>query len=304
MRAYLQFFKEQNLETWLAHGTLLGWWWNARILPWDDDIDTQISLPTLRHLARHFNDTHYDYTADVGDLPSGGMGVSLSAKRTYLLDINPAFPSRTLDNGDNVIDARWIDISNGLYIDLTAVSETMPSEEPGVWSCKNSHRYKTRDLYPMRETMFEGVIAKIPYAYVRILSEEYQEKALVVTEHEGYRWNSSTLLWHKKSFQEMKQEKFDLEDARRMKLAETAAKKAAKERAKELAKQDVKGGGLPEITEWEDQDGAGFDGTDGGMGALGKESSRRRRRAAVTELLVANLEAEEEIRRRRLDHGL
>ena len=31
MRAYLDFFKKNNLETWLAHGTLLGWWWNGKV---------------------------------------------------------------------------------------------------------------------------------------------------------------------------------------------------------------------------------------------------------------------------------
>lgn len=31
LRAYLGFFQEKGLETWLAHGTLLGWWWNAKV---------------------------------------------------------------------------------------------------------------------------------------------------------------------------------------------------------------------------------------------------------------------------------
>lgn len=31
LRAYLTFFHENHLETWLAHGTLLGWWWNGRV---------------------------------------------------------------------------------------------------------------------------------------------------------------------------------------------------------------------------------------------------------------------------------
>ena len=31
MRAYLDFFKKNGIETWLAHGTLLGWWWNGRV---------------------------------------------------------------------------------------------------------------------------------------------------------------------------------------------------------------------------------------------------------------------------------
>lgn len=31
IRAYLNFFEENRLETWLAHGTLLGWWWNGKV---------------------------------------------------------------------------------------------------------------------------------------------------------------------------------------------------------------------------------------------------------------------------------
>ena len=33
VRAYLETFKELGLETWLAHGTLLGWWWNSNVRP-------------------------------------------------------------------------------------------------------------------------------------------------------------------------------------------------------------------------------------------------------------------------------
>lgn len=32
IRAYLNFFNERGLETWIAHGTLLGWWWNGKVL--------------------------------------------------------------------------------------------------------------------------------------------------------------------------------------------------------------------------------------------------------------------------------
>jgi len=34
IRAYLLLFENFQLETWIAHGTLLGWYWNAKILPW------------------------------------------------------------------------------------------------------------------------------------------------------------------------------------------------------------------------------------------------------------------------------
>src|SRR5436190_19967684 len=31
VRAYLIFFRKEGLETWIAHGTLLGWWWNRKV---------------------------------------------------------------------------------------------------------------------------------------------------------------------------------------------------------------------------------------------------------------------------------
>ncbi len=124
--------------------------------------------------------TMYDYVA--ADDPT--------YQRTYLLDVNPAIDERDRGNGNNVIDARFIDTTTGLYIDITGLSETHPEDQPGIWSCKNYHRYHTTDLYPMRETVFEGVTAKVPYAYARLLTQEYTEKALVVTEYEGYVYTS------------------------------------------------------------------------------------------------------------------
>lgn len=151
------------------------------MLPWDWDIDFQISGPSLTYLAAHFNGSTYSYNSLETD-----PKLQPPIERQYLLDINPAITDRERGNGNNVIDARWIDIRNGLYIDVTAVVETEPAEMPGVWSCKDYHRYRTRDLYPMRLSVLEGSVAKVPYAYDRILAEEYQEKALVVTEYEGY----------------------------------------------------------------------------------------------------------------------
>ena len=145
------------------------------MLPWDWDIDTQVSEATLRFMSVHHNMTKYDYVAK--DDPT--------FKRTYLLDVNPAIVERERGNGKNVIDARFIDVSNGLYVDVTGLSETHPEDKPGVWSCKNYHRYLTTELYPMRETVFEGVTAKVPYAYDRLLVQEYTAKALVVTDYEG-----------------------------------------------------------------------------------------------------------------------
>ncbi|EER40709.1 mannosylphosphate transferase [Histoplasma capsulatum H143] len=101
----------------------------------------------------------------------------------------------TAGQGQNIIDARWIDMRNGLYIDITGVSEVNPETEPGILQCKNFHKYETSDLYPMRESMYEGVPAKIPYKYHEILIKEYGQSAMVVKEYEDHNWVPELKLW-------------------------------------------------------------------------------------------------------------
>jgi len=178
IRAYLTTFRKLGIETWLAHGTLLGWWWNGHIMPWDYDLDVQVSSATLYYLGKNYNRTEHEY-----HYRDEATGRTITKK--YLLDINPHHVEKSRGDGMNVIDARWVDTSNGMFIDITGLAERDPATNPGVWSCKNYHRYRTRDLYPMRESEFEGVPAVIPYSFDRILTEEYGMKALVTTEWLG-----------------------------------------------------------------------------------------------------------------------
>ncbi|EEP78779.1 hypothetical protein UREG_03625 [Uncinocarpus reesii 1704] len=185
--AYLKFFRERGLDTWIAHGTLLGWWWNGRpaeILPWDWDVDTQVTGATLAYMGERLNRTIYTYRSP-----------DKKTKRKYLLDVNPWSKERVHGDGQNIIDARWIDVRNGLYIDITGLSELDPVQNRGVLSCKNFHDYNITDLYPMRESTFEGVPVKIPFKYDEILIEEYGHKALVVTEYENHNWDTHLKEW-------------------------------------------------------------------------------------------------------------
>ncbi|KAF7161620.1 hypothetical protein CNMCM5623_007155 [Aspergillus felis] len=183
IRSYLNFFNEHGLETWIAHGTLLGWWWNGKILPWDWDIDTQVLDTTLLHLADNFNQTVVHYTAADSDV-----------ERSYLLDINPWARQRERGQGLNIIDARWIDRRTGLYIDITGLSRLEP-ENPTLWQDKNDHKYQIRDIYPLRKTTFEGVPAKIPFDYDSVLIGEYTQEALTMTKYHNHTWYPDMEQW-------------------------------------------------------------------------------------------------------------
>jgi len=128
-------------------------------------------------LAKNYNSTTYNYTGGDGPI-----------QRSYLLDINPWYLERELGDGMNVIDGRWIDTSTGLFVDITGLShrETNLHTNTHIWMCKHDHRYLLGDLFPLCESTFEGVKAKmIPYAYVAILEEEYSDLALKRTEFHG-----------------------------------------------------------------------------------------------------------------------
>ncbi|KAI1754713.1 LicD family-domain-containing protein [Xylaria castorea] len=221
VRSYLTTFRTLGVETWLAHGSLLGWWWNGRIMPWDYDLDVQVSVATLSFLGERYNRSMHEYeyevdddkenetslfdttaeskleridhrSSDNGSRSDNGDKERAAAttttkrkKKKYLLDVNPHHAALTKGNGANVIDARWIDTSNGMFIDITGLREREPRDSPGVWSCKNNHRYRTAELWPLRRTEFEGAEAWIPYAFDKVLTDEYGTKSLVVEEWAG-----------------------------------------------------------------------------------------------------------------------
>ena len=139
-------------ETWLMHGTLMGWWWNRKvgysflldqlvltrtqILPWDSDIDVQMTVDTLQFLANFYNMSIFHY-----HLPG------IAAGRDYMLEINPTFATEGPFDKLNMIDARWIDTETGLFIDITSVRPNDTARAQGIvgaLKCKDKHKYTVR----------------------------------------------------------------------------------------------------------------------------------------------------------------
>ncbi|KAK0733992.1 LicD family-domain-containing protein [Lasiosphaeria miniovina] len=185
VQAFLVTFNDLSIETWLMHGTLLGWWWNKQILPWDSDIDVQVSETSMFFLAAYYNMSVFYHR-----MPGKPKG------REYLLEVNPHYQNRGQTDKLNVIDARWIDMESGLFIDITTVRYNMthPAGE-GMMSCKDGHEFRDTYLFPLRSALFEGVRTKIPYRYRELLVGEYGEKALSLTEFKNHRFDDDQMEW-------------------------------------------------------------------------------------------------------------
>ncbi|KAL4961318.1 putative mannosylphosphorylation protein (Mnn4) [Aspergillus stella-maris] len=189
IQTYLSTMADLGAETWIMHGSLLAWWWNQKIFPWDNDLDVQINEPTIHFLADYYNMTEHHF--DLPDVEGG---------RTYLLEINPQYVVRSKEDKANVIDGRWIDTSSGLFIDITAVRADDARREkgqPGALMCKDRHNFDESEIYPLRNSYFEEVPAKIPYAYTKLLQDEYGAKALTKTNYQGHTFNVQTSIWEK-----------------------------------------------------------------------------------------------------------
>jgi hypothetical protein len=117
------------------------------------------------------------------DLPGVNEG------RKYLLEINPNYVVRSEKDHLNVIDARWIDTSSGLFIDITAVRKDDARRARGeteALMCKDRHHYLESQIFPLRDSYFEDVPVKIPYSYTLLLEEEYGPRALTNKNFQGY----------------------------------------------------------------------------------------------------------------------
>lgn len=207
VRSWLSFSRKNGINTWVAHGSLLSWYWNGFSFPWDYDIDVQVPVMDLHKLSLQFNQTLV-----VEDMEEG--------YGRYFLDCGSFITLRAKGNGNNNIDARFIDIDTGIYIDITglAVSNTKSPGRykefyPDQWvenaedyteantamkayNCRNNHFSTLDELSPLVKTFVEGEMAYVPRRYSDILSVEYP-KGLLSKQYSGHVFIPQLRLWVK-----------------------------------------------------------------------------------------------------------
>lgn len=187
MKTYLSTMHDIGAETWIMHGSLLGWWWNRKIMPWDSDVDVQMSESSMHYLANYYNMTVHHFK-----IPGVTEG------RDYMLEINPNYANGSTLDWLNVIDARWIDTETGLFIDITTLRRNETAEaqgKQGYMMCKDKHHYMEKDIFPLRESVFENTPVKIPYAYTELLEEEYGPRSLTQKNFNNHNFDSDKMEW-------------------------------------------------------------------------------------------------------------
>ncbi|KAK6457696.1 regulator of cell wall mannosyl phosphorylation [Scheffersomyces xylosifermentans] len=199
IQAWLKFTTSHNITTWVAHGTLLGWYWDGLAFPWDGDSDVQMPIAELHKLSHQFNQS---IIIDLGNDPE----TQQIRYGRYFLDCGTYISHRVRGNGANNIDARFIDIDTGLYVDITglavsetrgalrydhklprelartpansAVNEFMRNDYVQIYNCRNNHFSSLSELSPLRISMHEGEFTYVPNDVEASLTAEYSPKSL------------------------------------------------------------------------------------------------------------------------------
>lgn len=231
--AWLRFTSANDLTTWIAHGSLLSWYWDGMVFPWDSDIDVQMPVADIHKLAMNFNQT---VVVDFG--PDSHNEVRYGR---YFIDCGTWISHRQIENGLNFIDARFVDLDLGLYIDVTglSISNTMapprydkllpgnlkrqkqflrenelgPNPPQGsvvrvpderevernsmlsLFNCRNNHFLTLSELSPLRLTYMEGVPAYIPNDFGNILQTEYGFQSMKNKKHRQSAFFPRLRLW-------------------------------------------------------------------------------------------------------------
>ena len=147
-----------KVRPFLGHGTLLGWWWSRELLPWDDDVDLLIAHPELvwlESLRGRVFDGHYLLEINPNHV------VHSSRNRTY----------RDQEEPDR-IDARFIDIRNGSYIDVTALHAISGDR----FSTKCPHVFPKDWLFPLQPAVLADIPVLVPCRVEDVLRHQVRTR--------------------------------------------------------------------------------------------------------------------------------
>jgi len=187
IRSWFKYAEHAQIISWFNYGNLIGWYFNAQNLPWDNDVDVQVSIKDADKIGRYHNNTLVIENPQNGD-------------HIFWLQTNPYYLQQ---NDKQFIDARYIDIKAGIYIDISALWETetprpgniKPKDGEIAFHCKHYNWFVFSDIFPLRRTIYEGAQGYMPNNIEGILDRFYGQKAMKKWNIFDHNWQPDIGLW-------------------------------------------------------------------------------------------------------------
>ena len=141
-------FNKIHIPCIIMHGSLIGWYFGEKMLPWDDDIDIVI-LDEHREKLKMLN----------------GFQTN-----TILIEVSPVIDTIKRDPS-NIIEARIICKKTGVFIDITNLSKGNIFH---IGNSSNSHISKTFKLYTKYKHTDHFLFKPVKYPYKDYFDIQYQ----------------------------------------------------------------------------------------------------------------------------------
>ncbi|ODV64748.1 hypothetical protein HYPBUDRAFT_145585 [Hyphopichia burtonii NRRL Y-1933] len=203
LRNWNRFAEEKGIVTWIMHGPLLSWYWDGLMFPFDVDIDIQMPMIELARLAKDYNQTL------VLEDPTEGYG-------KFLIDVGTYIHNRDISQNSNHIDARFVDVDSGIYIDITALAKSKANtpeeynnnalvninkgfndDQIEIYNDRRKHFYTLEQLSPLKYSLIGGVPVYVPLTITDRLIFEYS-KGLSSYEFRDWYFVNRLNLWLRK----------------------------------------------------------------------------------------------------------
>ncbi|KAK6464810.1 LicD family-domain-containing protein [Scheffersomyces coipomensis] len=197
LRNWFKFAAEKAIISWIAHGPLLSWYWDGLMFPFDVDIDIQMPTSELNRLSKNYNQTLV--IEDVNE----GFG-------KFFIDCSSFIHHRDQAVKDNHIDARFIDIDTGTYIDITGIGKNneipppeydsyirhknLKGESVELYMDRRKHWSTFEKINPLRYSMIGGVPVYVPNDIMAMLNHEYSH-GTTAFHYQGYYYVPILRLW-------------------------------------------------------------------------------------------------------------
>jgi len=162
--------RQKRAKITIMHGSLIGYYFNKQILPWDDDIDVIV----------------------VGEEDILALA-SLDGweSKDFIFKVNPNFINKNTNDHLNKIDARMISKNTGIFIDLTFFWKS-----ENTHFAKDGHQYSNDMLFPLAPAVFCGIDVFVPNDIPTCLTKEYGPKVLNLSfKHKGRLWEFDGSKW-------------------------------------------------------------------------------------------------------------
>tara|TARA_Y100000991_G_C21968449_1_gene348130 strand:- start:5 stop:811 length:807 start_codon:yes stop_codon:yes gene_type:complete len=171
LKKLMDYSDKRGIKPILMYGNLIGYYFNGKMLPWDDDIDMILLKQSADKLENYEGED-------------------------FLIEVNPNGINYSEKDWKNKISARVISKTNGIFIDLTFYIE-----KGDYYVCKDGNKFLKSDVLPingeegLKKGFFEGVEVWLPNNIENCLRKRYGENVFTPLETEGFKFNKETKEW-------------------------------------------------------------------------------------------------------------